>query len=203
MRGFRKIVENMKRRAAPVPMPRGQAPVPMPRGQAPVDQQIPAGMAGTPRGPSTLGTTAGPGGGKPAGMMGGQPMTPAAPAAPDMAGFAAARAAMQNQTPPSGASAETLSAFNNAQQAMRGPMAGAPSQQTVSGQQGLGSMPLGAAQRLGQAASQSVPGFAKGGLVKKGKKAPAKMAKGGMMCSPRKKMAMGGMVKGCKRSGLK
>jgi hypothetical protein len=40
-----------------------------------------------------------------------------------------------------------------------------------------------------------VPGFKKGGMVKK--------AKGGMMCSPRKKMAMGGMVKGCKRSGVK
>lgn len=38
--------------------------------------------------------------------------------------------------------------------------------------------------------------FAKGGEVKKAKG-------GGMMCSPRKKMAMGGMVKGCKRSGVK
>lgn len=47
-------------------------------------------------------------------------------------------------------------------------------------------------------------GYAKGGLVKKTKSKPVmKMAKGGMMCSPRKKMAMGGMVKGCKRSGVK
>ena len=46
--------------------------------------------------------------------------------------------------------------------------------------------------------------YAKGGLVKKTKSKPVmKMAKGGMMCSPRKKMAMGGMVKGCKRSGVK
>jgi hypothetical protein len=49
---------------------------------------------------------------------------------------------------------------------------------------------------------QGAPGFAKGGLVKK-PKTVMKMAKGGMMCSPRKKMAMGGMVKGCKRSGVK
>ena len=53
-----------------------------------------------------------------------------------------------------------------------------------------------------------MPGFAKGGLVKKQKpKTVMKMAGGGMMCSPRKKMAMGmakgGMVKGCKRSGVK
>ena len=49
-----------------------------------------------------------------------------------------------------------------------------------------------------------IRGYAKGGLVKKTKSKPVmKMAKGGMMCSPRKKMAMGGMVKGCKRSGVK
>lgn len=51
---------------------------------------------------------------------------------------------------------------------------------------------------------KSAEKFAKGGLVKKTKPKPVmKMAKGGMMCSPRKKMAMGGMVKGCKRSGVK
>lgn len=41
-------------------------------------------------------------------------------------------------------------------------------------------------------------GYKKGGMVR-AKKAPAKMAKGGMMCSPRKKMAMG---KGYKKGGM-
>lgn len=47
--------------------------------------------------------------------------------------------------------------------------------------------------------------YKKGGMVR-AKKAPVKMAKGGMMCSPRKKMAMGkGMKKGgmVRRSGCK
>lgn len=53
--------------------------------------------------------------------------------------------------------------------------------------------------------SEEVRGrYAKGGLVKKQKSKPVmKMAKGGIMCSPRKKMAMGGLAKGCKRSGVK
>lgn len=45
-------------------------------------------------------------------------------------------------------------------------------------------------------------GYKKGGMVRAKKKAPVKMAKGGMMCSPRKKMAMGGMVKGYKKGGM-